>query len=74
MGNGGTGGMGMGHMCTGGMGNGAYGTIRYRGYGPHGQWEHMGQYGTGYGVQWVSATWAMRHMGQLGTGVWGTGV
>ena len=25
----------LGHMY-----NGAYGTIRYRGYGPHGQWEH----------------------------------
>ena len=35
---------GMGHM-----GNEAYGTIRYRGYGPYGQWEHMGQGYRGYG-------------------------
>ena len=60
-------------MGTGGMGNGAYGTIRYRGYGPYGQWEHMRQ---GYGVWAVGAYGVIgyRGMGYRTHGQWVQGV
>ena len=68
---------GMGHM-----GNGAYDTVRHRWYGVWATWPmgiggmgHMGNGNTwgsrvqGYGVQWVSATWAMGQVGYRGYAV-----